>query len=745
MIVSILYFIVFVLSFVGILVLLHITQQQKNTVYVLLFATITFVNLAYFFYSISDDVSSALLSNQFTYFDGTFLTLLILMCTLEICNIKLPTSVIAVMCSVSFVFLCLSFTAGHGSDIFYQSYSYEVYDGIVHIESQAGPVRYAYILWVIMYMIAPVFVLFYSIYTKRKVSYKYTGCLAIMEFVTILTYFVENAFELKLELLPFLYVGVEYVILFIVARIRMYDVAGCATLVNEKLDEYGYILFDLKREFVGADRVARKFFPELDELDIDRPVRQPFIHTEFVDWIDSYEAGDENHKLYNRQDRMLVCEIKPFTKANSNKKIGHLIEICDDTNQQRYIEKLNRMNMELEDAAKQAEAASLAKSDFLANMSHEIRTPINAILGMNEIAYRECTDDGIKSYLADVKAAGENLLAIINDILDFSKIEAGKVELLEDEYTSAILFKDAIDLVAGKIKEKGLSFDFDISSEIPAVLFGDVTRVRQIIVNILNNAVKYTQKGRVSIKAHFEIGMHNAGRLIVKVTDTGIGIKREDKEKLFESFSRFDGKVNTGIEGTGLGLAITAKLVSCMNGEIQVESTYGRGSAFTVILPQKIIDKTGIGDFAGSYERIRTVEKYSASFIAPNAHVLVVDDNAVNLKVMKGLLKPLKINVTACTSGTEALEIMEKRRFDIVFLDHMMSDMDGIETLREAKMRSTNMCHDSKFIVLTANAMLGIKEEYIKAGFDDYISKPVNSKLLEAMLFDYLKDKAIRL
>lgn len=382
-----------------------------------------------------------------------------------------------------------------------------------------------------------------------------------------------------------------------------------------------------------------------------------------------------------------------------------------------------------------AEQANQAKSDFLANMSHEIRTPIHAIIGMNEMVLRECEDKTIKQYSENIKTASSSLLALINDILDFSKIEAGKIEIVNEQYNLNSLLNDVVTLIQYTAKEKGLSFKVKVDKNLASVMCGDVIRIRQIIVNLLNNAVKYTEEGKIFLTVTQENNSESATTLKISVKDTGIGIKEEDLEKLFDNFQRLDLNKNRSVEGTGLGLAITHSLTERMGGRIEVESTYGEGSEFIVYIPQQVVNAQGIGDFKEARQSYLEAS-YSGTFVAPTADILVVDDHSMNLFVMKSLLKSTKVKVTTCESGEECLKYMAGNSYDIVLLDHMMPKMDGIETLKNIK--EMGLKKDTVIIALTANAISGAREMYLNNGFDDYLSKPVEIKQLEHMLVKYL-------
>lgn len=387
--------------------------------------------------------------------------------------------------------------------------------------------------------------------------------------------------------------------------------------------------------------------------------------------------------------------------------------------------------------------ANEAKGQFLASMSHEIRTPINAIIGMDEMILRETTEKSIRGYAMDIQSAGQSLLSLINDILDLSKIESGKMEIISIEYDFSSLIHDIVNMIRIKAENKDLHVNLFVESSIPSRLFGDDVRIRQILINLLNNAVKYTQEGSVTLSV---TGTQEKDTVMLHfaVRDTGIGIKAEDLPKLTEKFERIEEKRNREIEGTGLGLNITVQLLELMNSKLNVESVYGEGSCFSFDLLQKIVDYEPIGDLE---ERIRNQESiytYDASFIAPEAEILVVDDSAVNRKVFVNLLKETKLRIDQADGGMACLEMTENKKYDMIFLDHMMPDLDGIETLHRMKASEHNLCADTPVVALTANAVIGAKEMYLAEGFDDFLTKPVASGKLEKMILKYLPEEKVQ-
>lgn len=399
-----------------------------------------------------------------------------------------------------------------------------------------------------------------------------------------------------------------------------------------------------------------------------------------------------------------------------------------------YASRLRKFNEE------RVVAANNAKSNFLANMSHEIRTPMNAIIGMDEIILREASDPGIRKHAIDIKSAGKTLLSIINDILDLSKIESGKMEIVPVRYDTSSVFMDIVNMTMKKAGDKGLVYEMNVADDIPVELYGDEIRVRQIMLNIINNAIKYTEEGRVSIDVTYD---RDKEKMHIKVSDTGIGIRPEDMDKLYDSFSRLEETRNRNIEGTGLGLNITKQLIDMMEGSMNVESTYGAGSVFTVVIPQKCVDPASIGDFGKRLEKAASErEAYRPRLVAPSARILITDDNEMNLEVITGLLAETKMSVTTAMSGPQCLEQLHNNTYDIIFLDQMMPGMSGTKTLKVIK--DEELAKGVPVIALTADAIVGAREIYLREGFTDYLSKPVMFEDLENILFKYLPAEKIK-
>lgn len=390
----------------------------------------------------------------------------------------------------------------------------------------------------------------------------------------------------------------------------------------------------------------------------------------------------------------------------------------------------------------EAEAANMAKSSFLANMSHEIRTPINAILGMNEMILREEKDPAIRGYAGNIQASGNSLLSIVSDVLDISKIESGKLEIIPVDYEVNSLISDCCNMAAGRAKAKELELLVECADNVPMKLCGDETHIRQIIMNLLTNAVKYTEKGTVKLIVS---GSFNDGGFVLKVdvSDTGIGIAEENLPQLFTQFQRFDLQRNRNIEGTGLGLSIVKRLCDLMSGTITARSVLGSGSTFTVELPQKVVDSTPCGGVNLNYSA-GAEHEYHHSFEAPEAKILAVDDLPVNLLVIANLLKETRIKIDTAGSGRECLDKCSQQKYDLILMDHMMPEMDGVQTFEKLHGDKSSPNFETPVIMLTANALAGMREQYMDVGFADYVSKPVRGAKLEEAIRRNLPESLIK-
>ena len=432
----------------------------------------------------------------------------------------------------------------------------------------------------------------------------------------------------------------------------------------------------------------------------------------------------------------------------SKNEIGVLYHSLSEmaTNITNFVDK-EREKDRLEADLVVAQKTSENKSNFLSSVSHELRTPINAVLGLDEMILRESKDEVITEYATDIQNAGKTLLGLVNDILDTSKLDEGKMELIPTEYELSSAINDLINMISVKARDKGLEFNVCVDEQTPHVLYGDEVRLKQIILNILTNAVKYTHQGSVTMDIGFEKYSDDEIFLLVRVKDTGIGIKEEDIDKLFSRFERIEEERNKSIEGSGLGMSIVSQLLALMGSKVEVDSVYGKGSDFHFKVLQKVVKWQPIGNFSETYKQmVEQSEEYAVSFVAPQARILVVDDTPMNLTVVKGLLKETEIQITTASGGSQALDLVRDNHYDIIFLDQRMPEMDGVETFHNMQRMSadgTNSSHGVPVIALTANAVSGSRESFLKEGFTDYLSKPIDSHQLERMVRNYLPKELI--
>lgn len=511
----------------------------------------------------------------------------------------------------------------------------------------------------------------------------------------------------------------ETFLIIVIFKYRLFDTVTTAKdLVLEEIEEGIFVLNNIG-EIVYFNRESGLVFPEISRRNGEKE-RQKIIQ-----FIEEHPDG------FMLQDHFYRWQSTDIQDNNGN-PAGTIYRIFDMTENYHYTQKLIELKED-------AERANEAKSSFLANMSHEIRTPINAVLGMNEMILRESDSETIREYALNVNNAGKTLLSIINDILDLSKIESGKMEIVEADYDIRWLLTDIENMISMRAEAKNLVFTIDADETIPTVLHGDEMRIKQCIINLLTNSVKYTHEGSVSLKLAKTDNEDGSINLWISVKDTGVGIKEEELHKLFESFIRLDLTKNRNVEGTGLGLNITKKLVGMMGGNLTVESVYGEGSTFSFTIMQRVVNAEGIGDYRNGLKKImEEAPQPVKNFTAPTANILSVDDNRVNLAVVRGLLKKLKIQCDSASSGAECLQKAAEKDYDIVLLDHMMPEMDGIETLQQLQLTEKWQKNQPVVIALTANAVAGAKEEYLRVGFSDYLSKPIDPAKLEAMLEKYL-------
>ena len=501
----------------------------------------------------------------------------------------------------------------------------------------------------------------------------------------------------------------------------MFDISDVAhENIIANMDE-PIIIIDTNYGFVEANAKAELIFPSLKQCEKGSLLSEPSLL--------SYVRTGMMDKMFWK-DR--VYDVHVDRIYDYNQPLGFSILLTDMTEDYQQMKRIH-------DLMTETKKADQAKTDFLASMSHEIRTPINSIIGMNEMILRETKEPEVKKYALDVKNAAAMLLSLVNDILDSSKIASGKLSIVPVKYSLEEMVLDLYHMIDVSARQKNLEFKVEVDETLPISYRGDDIRIRQVLINLLTNGVKYTENGYVCLRVTGEVDGDEAV-LKFSVKDTGYGIPKEHMKTIFSRFDRIEDEKNHRIEGSGLGLSLSERLLELMGSRIQVESKVGEGSEFYFELRQPILDKTPVGPLK---DRVDEQEKktYTVGFIAPTAHILVVDDNDMNRKVFVNLLKKTKIQVMEASCGRECLELVERNHYDLIFLDHMMPEMDGIETLHRMAGMEKSLCKDTPMIMLTANAISGAREKYLAEGFKDFLAKPIFPEQLEEMIQHYLPEK----
>ena len=718
----------------AVMLLIFVLRWRKNASfeYMFTFALVPVVNLSYAWLYSAKSLEEAILSQKLTYIGGCFLHLFLVMGIISICNIKLKPWIKTLMLFAAFVMYGCALTMDNGN-LFYKSVSFVTNGDTGVLVKEYGPLHTVFYAYMIVLMIASVAVLIYAMMKKPNASIRNLYALIVLDIVSVTAFFggraISKSIGLDIEVMPAFYVIAEIVFLVLFHRIRLYDVSsGISESLLEDGDD-GIICFDLDKRFLVCNKTAKKLMPSLNVakadmfLDSKKPEYEVILKT-----LNIFSNSEILSEPFTMETPDRIYEVLPDYMYDGNKKCGYYLLLADVTKDRQY-------NKKMKEAAEAAIAAEKAKGSFLAQMSHEIRTPINAVLGMNEMILREAKEPDILDYAETIQASGKTLLLLINSILDFSKIESGKMDIVPVKYRTVDMIEHCLNSILPRASSKSIIVYKEIDKGLPSGLFGDDMRVSQVIVNLLTNAIKYTEKGSVTLKIKELTRFDDGIQIRVEVSDTGIGIKPEDMSKLFESFGRIDEQRNRNVEGTGLGMSIVTALLEKMNSKLEVESEYEKGSTFSFNLYQEICDDKPIGDYEfKDGDRKKSVRQEVSKF--PGKKVLVVDDNGMNLKVAARFLKLSDINADTALSGADALEMCKKTKYDMILLDHMMPKMDGVETMLKIKEEGL-AAENTKIIALTANAIIGARENYIKAGFDDYLSKPIDLKNLEEMLNKY--------
>lgn len=633
-------------------------------------------------------------------------------------RIKWPRKLMLTLFGINLAMFMVIMTCDYHS-LYYTSYEVVATgSGNILILGKA-PIYYLYMAFCLIEMILYLYVCINPSYQQiRKATRAIQGLLimaGITPFMMLIVYLsgITGGFDTT----P---LGIWFSVIFLFTAVNRYGlfdtVQNAKETVIESMDE-GIIVSDNQMNFLYANPAACELFP-------DMKLGEGSISDSEIQAI--YEQSGTVIDLNDKSYEIRTSEIRDEVKVR-----GYMLSVIDVTEMTAQA----KMMRELKE---KAENASHVKSAFLANMSHEIRTPMNAILGMTEIALRGELDPQQRDAVEQIKSASMTLITIINDILDFSKMESGKMEIVEADYDLMTLVQDVYHIISGKVEEKNLKLEIEIDPTMPKGLYGDEIRLKQVLINLVNNAVKFTDQGSIRLSIGYE-KKEDDFLFKASVRDSGIGIRPEDLERIFNSFEQSDTFRNRKKEGSGLGLAISRQLLILMGGEIHVESVYRQGSHFYFEVPQRVTNEEPCGELNLERRQTRTVQTAEyENFRAPEAKVLIVDDNLVNRKVAAGLMKPFAMQIDTAKSGEEAIEMVKQKEYHLIFMDHMMPDMDGVEATHVIRELEGEYYQKVPIIALTANAISGVKEMFLAEGMDDFIAKPIDFKELSEKIVHWL-------
>ena len=729
--ISYLYFICFLISFIE-LIFFFLVSRKPNIYFLMSFLCSLLANYGLWSCSVAKSNSEAALGCRILYWGANWVCFFMLLSISSVCKIKLPKVISLLLFLINIFTMASVLNIGIGQS-FYRNLDIYNKNGVTYMVKVYGPMHTFYKVMLLVYIAGMLCLTIIGFRRKNTVSYRYSFILLIMVITNVVFYNLKTIMPGNFDMLCITYMISIGILTYLQQRIDLYDAEQLLGEIGT-FDSKSIILLNNDLHYMGCSKNTLELFPEIQSLKLEYslPTDVDEFWVNFLLWIDELErTGKHKTHLLELKNRSFRCQIKKYSKEHfriGKHHLGYIVMLWDDTEQQSYIKSLNEYNnklviqeKELQKQTAIAENANITKSAFLSNMSHEIRTPMNAIVGMTEILKRKHFDEETEEYLDNIKHSGEALLSIINDILDFSKVESGKMDLVQEDYDLRLLIKE-LDLVfKTRIESKDIQMEYDLDATIPNVLIGDSKRLRQILINIVNNAIKFTEKGFVRVSVTVESLTEKEVTLKFSVKDSGQGIKEEDLDKLFDAYQQVDLQKNAKKEGTGLGLAICKQLVQLMSGTLQVESIYGEGATFFFSIKQEI----------SSHKLLKSEVHTQTMFTAPEAHILVVDDNKMNLKVFEGLFKPAAMQIDTALDGQEALEKVKQQDYDIVFMDHMMPGMDGVEVTKNIRQLPSDSLHSAEYykklviLALSANATEDAKQLFLNNGMDGFLSKPI--------------------
>ena len=682
-------------------------------------------NTAYLFELTSKTMEAAVLATKMEYLGSTFIAVLCCKFIFNYCYEKEPDVLLRIVSYINVFVLISVLTCDHHT-FFYKKMEW-IAEGSSHphLELSYGP---GFILFCFFSCVVPYLLSMYAL-TRALINkaskmlsrrYKTFFMLSIFPMVSLWAYTSKHIVEYDFTPLA-LGITLSVMVLLIWSR-RNYDFGRMAAEVVLRAMDDGVIMVDDKRQIVSYNPAAADVFTELSFQTMGDSIEDMEDFPEDILNEESKSEFSLNNHYYESHVRRIL--------GQKGRLRGYVILVLDVTETRNYMEEIKRVS-------EQAERANTAKSEFLANMSHEIRTPMNAIIGLSDIIMEESRGRRVYNYASDIQSASKNLLALINDILDLSKVEAGRMELVPVNYYLKTTVDEVVNMMDIAAAQRKLSLQCEYDMSLPCQLHGDDGRIKQVLINIMNNAVKFTKQGFVKVSVSgLPTEKKSTIRLVLRIQDSGVGIKPENLQKIFEDFKQVDSKKNRGVEGTGLGLAITRRLVEMMKGTIEVESVYGEGTTFTVTIPQRIVDTRTLAEMPE--QPGKKVTEQVETFVVSNYRVLVVDDNVINRKVALGFLKNYEFEMTEAGSGQEAIDLVKQNKYNLIFMDHMMPEMDGVEAVQIIRSECGANGRAPVIIALTANAMGGVREMFLQNGFQDFIAKPLDRKQLNDVLAKWI-------
>lgn len=717
------YEVLFFIQFIGViigfanLIVVGVQKSSENQKILFIASACAFISIISYLFEIrAVELNEMILAVKFGYLGKCYVLLLIIMFVRNYCNVRMPSFIVKGLFIFNTFMLLIIMTCD--CHTFYYTDMKVVNTGFFpHVQLGKGIGYYLFMTVTICLITYYAFITFSQSLKRKGYERKRLFLLTLAGVLPACMLLLYLSGILKeFDPTPF---GIILSCMLLTINVINYGLLDTMQLAKENIIENtkdGLLIIDPNYNLIYSNKMAKEVFSTLDsEKDINS----------LISWI----FKEERESVLHIQDKHYEIRISPLIEDTFVK--GYLVWIFDMSFINRYTDEMINLKQE-------AERANEAKSVFLAHMSHEIRTPMNAIMGFSSLALKNDDISQMKEQLHYIYSSAQTLLNITNEILDISKIELGKMELSISEYSTKQLFFEVISIIRSQADAKSIQFHFEIPPDIPKVLKGDSTRIREIIINLLSNSVKYTKKGFIALKVKIQNRKDARLSLDIEISDTGIGIRKQDYEKVFGMFERLDRKNTSDIEGFGLGLAIVKSYVELMGGSIEFTSEYEKGTTFFVNLEQEIIDDTPMGTLTD----VMDVFLVDGDLQFKNCMALIVDDSEVNLLVTKELLNQYNIKSHMVSNGYEALDKIRDYHYDIIFIDHMMPGMDGVETLKQIRQQEGEY-FDTPIVALTANAVFGVKEQLLAEGFDYYLAKPILNHELEKMLLFYFQNKVV--